>query len=91
MVFFPFLYTFGALWDERRMSNGRGKPIPPLRKTKETGDSRSPVPFYLLRNTDKSALECSCECGYTSLRSFNRNFKAIIGTSPTDYRVRRDS
>ena len=32
---------------------------------------------YLLRNTDKTVLECAYDCGYTSLRSFNRNFKLI--------------
>ena len=42
---------------------------------------------YLLRTTDKTILECACDCGYTSLRSFNRNFKEIIGLTPKEYRT----
>lgn len=41
---------------------------------------------YILKNTDKTVLECAYECGYTSLRSFNRNFMIFIGASPRDYR-----
>lgn len=41
---------------------------------------------YLLHNTDISILECSIECGYNSLRSFNRNFKDYHGTTPQKYR-----
>ncbi len=41
---------------------------------------------YILKNTSKSVIECSYDCGYTSLRSFNRNFKLYIGVSPNDYR-----
>lgn len=41
---------------------------------------------YLLHNTDSSILECSLECGYNSLRSFNRNFKAYYGITPQDYK-----
>lgn len=41
---------------------------------------------YLLTNTEKSVLEVSCECGFNSLRSFNRNFKELIGRSPAHYR-----
>ena len=42
---------------------------------------------YLLRNTNRTVLECSYECGYGCLRSFNRNFKAILGVSPKEYRM----
>ena len=41
---------------------------------------------YLLSNSTKSIIECAYECGYTSLRSFNRNFKLYIGVSPKEYR-----
>lgn len=41
---------------------------------------------YLLRNTDRSVLQTALECGYEHLRSFNRNFKTIVGLSPTEYR-----
>ncbi len=41
---------------------------------------------YMLKNSDSSILECSMECGFTSLRSFNRNFKSITGMTPQMYR-----
>lgn len=41
---------------------------------------------YLLENTDDSILSCSLECGYSSLRSFNRNFKIHFGITPKEYR-----
>lgn len=44
---------------------------------------------YLLNNSDDSCLNCALECGYTSLRSFNRNFKAITGYTPKEYRNHR--
>ncbi len=42
---------------------------------------------YLLKNSNKTVLECAFSCGYTSLRSFNRNFKLYVGVSPKDYRA----
>lgn len=36
----------------------------------------------LLRSTDLSVTEISIQCGYNSLRSFNRNYRAIKGKSP---------
>ncbi len=44
----------------------------------------------LLRETQKSILEIALECGFGSERSFYRQFKAIIGKSPHEYRVSRD-
>ena len=41
---------------------------------------------YLLANTNNSILSVACECGFDCLRSFNRNFKSIMGTTPTKYR-----
>lgn len=41
---------------------------------------------YLLDNTDKSILQCALEAGYSSLRTFNRNFKNHFGISPAEYR-----
>ena len=41
---------------------------------------------YLLDNTTSTILECAMEVGYTSLRTFNRNFKQLYGTSPAVYR-----
>lgn len=43
---------------------------------------------YLLSNTDLGMLPVSDECGFKSLRSFNRNFKELMGTTPTEYRNR---
>ncbi|MBE6592578.1 MAG: helix-turn-helix domain-containing protein [Ruminococcaceae bacterium] len=41
---------------------------------------------HILKNSDKSVMECAYECGYMSLRSFNRNFKLYAGRSPKEYR-----
>ena len=43
---------------------------------------------YLLDNTDKSILQCALEVGYSSLRTFNRNFKNHFAISPAEYRKR---
>lgn len=37
---------------------------------------------YLLRETDKTGLEIMAECGFSTERSFHRQFKAVIGRSP---------
>ncbi|MBR2354155.1 MAG: AraC family transcriptional regulator [Clostridia bacterium] len=44
---------------------------------------------YLLKNTDRSILQTAYDCGFDSLRSFNRNFKKIIGIPPVQYRKKR--
>ncbi|MBQ8407384.1 MAG: helix-turn-helix transcriptional regulator [Clostridia bacterium] len=41
---------------------------------------------YLLDNTDKSILQCALDSGYSSLRTFNRNFKKQFDISPAEYR-----
>lgn len=41
---------------------------------------------YLLQNSNLSVIECAEECGYKSLRTFNRNFKEHYGYSPSAYR-----
>lgn len=41
---------------------------------------------YLLQTTDRSISDIAAECGYGNMRSFNRNFKAIAGTTPLLYR-----
>ena len=41
---------------------------------------------HLLRNTNETALNCALESGYTSLRTFNRNFKRYYGITPQEYR-----
>lgn len=41
---------------------------------------------YLLRTGDGTVLEISAQCGYSSLRTFNRNFMKYIGMTPKEYR-----
>jgi len=41
---------------------------------------------YLLNNTEDSILQCAMECGYQSVRSFNRNFLQILSVTPKEYR-----
>ena len=41
---------------------------------------------YLMVNTDFPIIQCALESGYESVRSFNRNFKAYLGITPTEYR-----
>ncbi|MBR7098683.1 MAG: helix-turn-helix domain-containing protein [Clostridia bacterium] len=44
---------------------------------------------YMLVNTNKTILECSLDCGYSSLRNFSRNFKTHVGITPKEYRESR--
>lgn len=41
---------------------------------------------YLMKNSDISILECAMDSGYSSLRSFNRNFKQYFNMTPIEYR-----
>lgn len=43
---------------------------------------------YLLTKTEKNCLCCALESGFTSLRSFNRNFKKHLGVSPMEYKAK---
>lgn len=40
---------------------------------------------YLFENTQKSITDCANDSGYTSIRSFNRNFKKQFGITPSEY------
>lgn len=42
--------------------------------------------YLIMNNSDYSILQCALESGYTSLRSFNRNFKTVTGITPAEYR-----
>ena len=42
---------------------------------------------FLLTKTDNNCLYCALESGFTSLRSFNRNFKKYLGVSPMEYKA----
>lgn len=44
---------------------------------------------YALQNTDRTILQTALDCGFDSLRSFNRNFKKIVGITPSEYRGRQ--
>lgn len=41
---------------------------------------------YLLKNSESSILQIAYDCGFDSLRSFNRNFKKIMDATPSEYR-----
>ncbi len=42
----------------------------------------------LLRETDTPVTEICLDVGFTSLGTFSRTFREIVGSSPTEYRVR---
>jgi AraC-like DNA-binding protein len=42
----------------------------------------------LLRNTANPVTEVSLAVGFSSLGTFSRTFRAVVGTSPSDYRRR---
>ena len=41
---------------------------------------------YLLDNSDRSIMQCALESGFSSIRSFNRNFKEQFGITPAQYK-----
>lgn len=41
---------------------------------------------YLLRKTRVGILDIAAQCGYSSISSFNRNFKQMTGCSPSEYK-----
>ena len=40
---------------------------------------------YILQNSSQTILRTAFDCGFDSLRSFNRNFKNIMGVTPSEY------
>jgi len=44
---------------------------------------------YLMNNSDENILNIAIECGYKSVRSFNRNFKNHFGISPNEFYRKR--
>ena len=40
----------------------------------------------LLKETDLSLEEVSSRCGFTNILTFRRNFKAVMGVNPSEYR-----
>jgi len=43
---------------------------------------------YILKNTEQTILQTAYDCGFDSLRSFNRNFKRVTGLTPQEYKER---
>jgi len=44
--------------------------------------------MFLLRGTDRSITDICLDVGFTSLGTFSRTFREVVGQSPTDYRRR---
>ena len=42
--------------------------------------------LYMIANTDKKLTDIAFDCGFNSIRSFNRAFRAHLKTTPSDYR-----
>lgn len=49
-------------------------------------ENRINYSLYLLRNSTSTITEIAYLCGYSSIRSFNRNFRNIMHISPSKYR-----
>jgi len=43
--------------------------------------------MFLLRETDRSVTDVSLDVGFTSLGTFSRTFRDIVGLSPREYRA----
>ncbi len=43
--------------------------------------------MFLLRETDRSVTDVCFDVGFTSLGTFSRTFREIVGEPPTDYRL----
>jgi AraC-like DNA-binding protein len=42
---------------------------------------------YLLRETENQVNEIAIDCGFASISNFNKQFRKLVGISPTDYRL----
>lgn len=49
-------------------------------------ENRINYALYLLKNTQNSITDIAYTCGYSSIRSFNRNFLKITNSTPKSYR-----
>ena len=47
--------------------------------------------MFLLRETRRSVTEICLDVGFTSLGTFSRTFREIVGVNPTDYRARNEA
>jgi AraC-like DNA-binding protein len=46
--------------------------------------------MFKLRETDRSVTDICLDVGFTSLGTFSRTFRDILGMTPTEYRTRTD-
>jgi transcriptional regulator GlxA family with amidase domain len=46
--------------------------------------------MFLLWQTDRSVTDICLDVGFTSLGTFSRTFREIVGESPSDYRTRAE-
>ena len=46
--------------------------------------------MFLLRETDRQITDICLDVGFTSLGTFSRTFRDIVGLNPTDYRERTE-
>ena len=54
--------------------------------TEYVNQYRVNIACEILTNTDCSILQCALDCGYSSLRSFNRVFHSVLSISPSEYK-----
>ena len=47
--------------------------------------------MFLLRESERSVTDICFDVGFTSLGTFSRTFREIVGLSPTEYRERAES
>ena len=40
----------------------------------------------LIQNSNNSFTEISLQCGFSTIRNFNRTFKSILNITPSDYK-----
>lgn len=59
--------------------------------TEYVNQYRISIACEMLTNTDCSILQCALDCGYASLRSFNRVFHSVLSISPSEYKKRKKS
>ena len=64
---------------KERNKNSIGKPF-------DSVEYRINESVYILKNTNKKIIDIALDCGFNSLRTFNRNFKEVYGMTPNEYR-----
>jgi AraC-like DNA-binding protein len=56
--------------------------------TKDIIKARIGYARYLLRSSGNSVQDIASYCGYENIEHFNRQFKATVGCTPTQFRNR---